>query len=308
MKAYSIFDDLSEYAQKVIRDAGVELELHPRGIPRPSGEALRTLLETYDALILGTGQKLPDEFFANVASPKVVVTASIGIDHIRIPEDKRGLVRIVNAPTAIFSTVAEHTFALFLALSKRLPEARRVAAKGLHKKAMSRNPSDLSGATLGIIGCGGIGRAIGRLGEAFGMRPVYWTAHPERHPEIAVSRFLSIDELLCSAPFIAVALPAVAATRDFISAERVAAMRADAVFVSISRAGVVNTDALLARAAAEPHFRVGLDVDAETVAGKWGESSPNIIVTPHIGGGTVESRVRLFNECCERFSEYLKSR
>ena len=301
MKAYTIFDDFPQSSISLIEKAGIELIIQPKGKERPQGDELKKLLDTYDIVFISTAQKMPEEMFADVTTPKIIGTASSGIDHIHIPEDKKGLIRIANATHANRSTVTEHTFALILALRKQLLEGRETSAKGLSKKVMKGKPVDLLGSTFGVIGAGGIASTVLRMGKCFGMRCLSWTLHPESHQEMRDEgvEFVSVEELVSNSDIISVNIPMSDITKNLINSERVAMMKDTATFVTTSRLEITDNKALLNKACSCPTFSVGMDVDAAGILGLWDPNLNNVIITPHIGGGTIESRIRLFNECCE---------
>ncbi len=300
MRAYSVFDDLPQEAVATLEGAGAAVTLHPSGVPRPSGEALRALIEAYDIVLISTAETVTEEMLHGVRSKKIIGTVSSGIDHIHVPADKTELIRVANAPTANALSVAEHTFALALALKKRFFEARDIALRGDSKKSMQARPTEMLGKTLGVIGAGHTASAVMRLGKAFGMRLLCWTRDPLAHAELQElgARFEPLNAVFAEADVLSVNIPLVPETRGLISKDAVAAMKQDATVISTSRTGVVDIPALLDRAKREPMFTVGLDIDAGETFGLWNAEMRNVIVTPHIAGGTEESRRRLFYEVC----------
>ncbi|MGN0180993.1 MAG: NAD(P)-dependent oxidoreductase [Candidatus Ornithomonoglobus sp.] len=298
MKAFSIFDDFPKSAVEILEKNNIEVTILPKGEERPSGNALKALLAEYDVIIISTAQKIPKEMLADITKPKIIATASIGTDHISVPEDKKELIRIVNAPKANRLSVAEHTFALILSLKKQLTEGRRTAAEGKSKKAMRGKPEDISGLTLGVIGAGGTAGAVLDMAKAFGMKRMSWTRNPENHKALADDgvEFTELDYLLENADVISVNLPMTDETKGLISAEKIALIKENAVFITVSRTEITDNAALIKRAAEQKSFCVGMDVDADKIAGLWNDDMDNVIVTPHIAGGTVQSRLRLFNE------------
>lgn len=307
MKAYSIFDDFPKSSIAILGEGGVTVDLLPKGQERPSGVALKELIEHYDIIFISTGQHITEEMLKDVVTPKIIGTASSGTDHIHIPSDKVGLVRVANATHANRSTVAEHTFALVLTLCKKLIEGRRTAFNGLSKKEMSGKPIDLMGATMGVIGAGGVAGSVLKMAKCFGMNCLCWTIHPERHSDLKTEgvEFVEIDALLKRSDIVSVNIPLSDLSRNLISAERVELLKDNAVFVTTSRIEVTDKKALFSKAKKCPMFGLGMDVDAANVVGLWNETMTNVIVTPHIGGGTIESRIRLFNECAENVIELL---
>lgn len=307
MKAFCVFDDFPETDIDLIREKGIELDILPKGQERPEGKELEQLLIQYDALIIGTGQKLENSFFDKVTSKKFVVTASTGIDHIKVPENKKELVTIVNSPTAIASTVAEHVFAFIFAQEKLLFSGRDVAYKGEHKKAIGKAPQDISGKTLGIIGFGHVGQAVAKYASVFNMSILANTATPEKYENYKDVKFVSLDTVLMEADIIVMAVPLTESTRNLISKDKINLMKSNGLFISVSRPESCDNDALLAKAEDNSNFRVCFDYDADKVQGKWNKNSYNILVTPHIAGGTVQSRIRLFDEATKRFMEVLNA-
>lgn len=301
MKAYTIFDDFPQQSLELLQKRGIDVVVHPKGMPRPQDNELKALLDEYDILFVSTAQQMLENMFADVVTPKVVATASSGVDHIHVPASKTNLVKIANAPNANRSTVAEHTFALILALRKQLLEARDVAAEGKNKKAMHGKFHDLFGATMGVVGAGGIASKVLELAHCFGMRCLCWTFHPEHHHELLQKgvEFTDLDSLCRMSDVISVNIPSSSQTHHLINRDRIMQMKEDALLITTSRADVTDISALIDKAHANCNFGLGMDVDPQIVAGQWQTENRNIIVTPHIGGGTVESRIRLFNECCE---------
>jgi len=305
MKAFSVFDDLPSSCVEMLESQGVEVTLLPHGEERPQGDALQQLFYAYDILFISTAQKMPESMFDGIETRKVIATASSGTDHIHVPEAKKHLVRIANATHANRSTVAEHTFALALLLRKHLLEGRQTAFEGLPKKAMSAKPVDLFGSTLGVVGAGGIATAVLNLGKGFGMRRLCWTFHPDHHGDLVDDgvEMVSLDALLQLADVISVNIPLSEATSELLDARRISLLKDTAVLISTSRPEVIDNAALLRRASLCPSFCVGLDYDAKSVVGQWTTDMLNVIVTPHIAGGTIESRRRLFEECTQNVVE-----
>ena len=296
MKIFSIFDDFSQEAIKILTDNGIEVDLLPKGEARPSGEALKKLIYEYDGIIISTAQKVTEDMLADVTTKKVIATASIGVDHIKVPSDKKDLITVVNAPVSNRLSVAEHIFGLIIALEKNFVNARNLASVGKAKSAMTTKPHDLFGKTLGVIGTGGIGLTTMNYAKAFGLNLIcYSNDSDERKKEIG-EKFVELDELLKTTDIVLVTLPYFPATKNLISEEKIALMKDTATFISISHSGIVDTKAAIMRAKANPKFKVGMDIEAEETYPFFDGAEDNIIITPHIAGGTVQARLRMFSE------------
>lgn len=298
MRAYIVFDDFPREAVAMLCEAGVEVTVHTYNRERPNGDQLKKILQDYHIIIIGTGQKISEDMCSEIDEARIIATASVGTDHISIPENKKTLIKIVNAPLANRISVAEHTFALALELCKRLEEGKAIAAKGRHKQDMESKPRDLYGKTIGVIGAGGTASAVLKMADGFGMQRMCWTKSPGAHEDLWKDgvRYVELTDIFTHADVISVNIPLTKDTEQLISSDRISLLKEDAIFISMSRAEVVDCGALLKRAAEMDSFSVGMDVDADSVYGMWEESMRNVIITPHIGGGTVEARKRLFVE------------
>ena len=134
VKVYTIFDDYTDEAARILRNAGTELTIHPMGKARPDAEEMKTILQEYDAVIIGTSQKITENMFDEIDTPKIIATASVGTDHISIPGDKKDMVRVVNTPLANAQSVAEYVMACALGSVKRFSEASRLYREGRNNK------------------------------------------------------------------------------------------------------------------------------------------------------------------------------
>lgn len=298
MKIYSIFDDFDQSAIDTIEEAGGLLTVHPFGVPRPNSRQMAEILKDYDCVIIGTSQKLTEDMFADITTPRIVATASVGLDHIRIPEEKKPLVTVINTPKANAQSVAEYTIGCALACCKRLEEGARLYRQGKDNKSLFKKPEDLSGKTMGVIGAGNISVRIMEYAQFFGMELLCWTRHPEHHRQLEERgiRFAELTELVKCADYISVNLPNNRDTNGLISEELIDQMKENAVFISVSRLETVDAKALFRKASRFAGFYVCLDIDVNESVLDELPDLPNVLVTPHIAGGTAETRKRMFRE------------
>lgn len=305
MKAYSIFDDFHKEAIEILEKAGVELTIHPMGVPRPNDAEMKSILEQYDCAIIGTSQKIKPEMFENVNSARIIATASVGLDHINIPEDKKDLVTIFNTPKANAQSVAEFTFGCALACCKRLFEGRARYAEGKDNKTLHRKPEDLMGKIIGVVGAGNISKRIMELAVFWGMDVICWTKHPENHTALLDYgiQFVSLEELCEVSDIISVNLPNLADTVNLISESLIARMKDTAIFISVSRLQTVDVEALFRKAEIKPDFYVCIDIDVSAEVVKRISDIENVMVTPHIAGGTIATRRRMFKEIAEQIAK-----
>ena len=307
MKAYCIFDDFGIEASTLLINAGVDLTVHPMGKPRPNQEEMKLILEKYDCVIIGTSQKITNNMFENISTHRIIATASVGLDHISIPPEKKKYVEIIRTPKANAQSVAEYTIGCALLCSKRLVEGNNLYLDGKDNKALKKKPEDLFGKTLGVIGAGNVSACIMRYARFFGMNIMCWTPHPERHMELAEIGviFEELNSVIKYADVLSINLPNVEETYNLISKERISLMKTDAIFISVSRKEVLNVEALINKACEYPNFYVCLDLDIEDSIIKYLPSQNNILVTPHIAGGTIETRKRMFVEIAQQIAKSL---
>lgn len=301
MRAYSIFDDFTPEAQAILAAAGVELTVHPLGVPRPDPTQMKEILWEYNCVIIGTSQKITEDMFDGIETPRIIATASVGLDHIRVPEDKRCLVTILNTPKANAQSVAEYTMACALSCCKRLEEGKDLYLQGKDNKKLRQKPEDLLGKTIGVVGAGNISRRIMDYALFFGMQVLCWTRNPDHHRDLEERsvRFVDLHELVRTADNISVNLPNKPETVGLISEELVSEMKPTAVFISVSRLETVDAEALFEKARENKSFYVCLDLDVNPQVVKQIPDQPNVLVTPHIAGGTVETRKRMFAELAQ---------
>lgn len=305
MKVYSIFDDFTQEAREVLEAAGMDITVHPLGVPRPDNVQMKAILENYDCAIIGTSQKITEDMFSNITAPRIIATASVGLDHIRIPENKRKLVKIINTPKANAQSVAEYTIGCALSCVKRLAEGNQLYKNGKSNKALYQKPEDLAGKTIGVIGAGNISVRIIDYAQFFGMKVLCWTKHLENHSELKERgvQFASLDDIAAVSDVISVNLPNNTGTKGIISSLLVEKMKSTAVFISVSRLETINIDSLFQKSLNNPGFYLCLDIDVNADVVNSLPDCPNILITPHIAGGTVETRKRMFREIAGKIVE-----
>jgi glyoxylate reductase len=245
-----------------------------------------------------------DETFFDAAGPqlKIVANYAVGFDNVDLLEARARKIIVTNTPDdKVNEAVAEHTFALMLALARRIPEAD-VYAKA--KKYKGWDPtlmlgSDLYGKTLGIIGAGRIGAAVARRAvNGFGMKLVYADTHRNKDIEKEFkAKQLSIQQLLETSDFVSLHVPLLPSTRHLISTAEFASMKKTAFLVNTARGPVVDEKALLRALKTKRIAGAGIDVfecepaiDCDVTDSLELKSFPNAILTPHIGSATIEAR------------------
>lgn len=228
------------------------------------------------------------------ASVRVGATSSVGYDHIDVPAAKaRGLV-VTNTPGVLTECTADFAFMMLLAAARRAYEYDRIMRAGWRFRIGQGDLLGIrvTGKTLGILGMGRIGRAMAQRARGFDMTVLYHSRNrlPEEL-EQGAQYFESFHEMLPHCDFLSLHAPAGPATDKIIDARALALMPRGAVLVNVSRGGLVDEDALYDALKSGQLFAAGLDVfRSEPDYDMRLAELDNVILSPHIGSGSVETR------------------
>lgn len=245
------------------------------------------LTDRIDAEVLAAGPKL-----------KVVGNVAVGYDNVDLAAAERAGVAVCNTPGVLDETTADVAFGLILAASRRFGEAERDLRAGRWAgwTITQYLGHDVHGATLGLVGYGRIGQAVGRRAAGFGMRVLHHTRRPTGEP----GHVASLDELLASADVVSLHVPLSERTRHLIGRRELALMRPSAVLVNTARGPVVDSEALAEALESGTIFAAGLDVyeDEPNVPARL-LAAPRTVLLPHIGSGSLETRTAMARMAAE---------
>jgi glyoxylate reductase len=264
--------------------------------PLPAAELRRQVADCRGLICLLT-DRVDRELLAAAPRLEFVSSMSVGVDHVDVAALTERGIPLGHTPGVLVETTADTAFALLLAAARRIPEADRYVRDGRWTPENPWSPDffvgkDVSGATLGILGLGAIGRAVARRGLGFGMQVLAWNRSPR---EVDGVEMTDLEDLLARADIVSVHLALTPETRGILDARRIALMKRDAVLVNTARGGIVD-EAALALALREGRLcAAGVDVfEREPVA----HDNPllalsNVVVAPHIGSATRATRMRM---------------
>ncbi|QGZ65751.1 3-phosphoglycerate dehydrogenase [Paraburkholderia acidisoli] len=273
-------------------------------------ERLRALLADAHALIVRNRTQVSAALLDGAPGLSVVGRLGVGLDNIALDACKERGVQVFPATGANAAAVAEYVIAATLILLRGAYGSSAEVARGLWPRAALSNGREAAGGTMAVIGFGGIGRLVARLARGIGMRVVGYD------PQIAADApcwqetgacGMTFDDALRAADVVTVHVPLVESTHNLIGAAQLALLKPHAVLINTARGGVIDERAL---AAALTHGRLGgaaLDVfvDEPLKAGSPLEGVPNLLLTPHIAGLTMQSNERVSTLVAARVTEAL---
>ncbi|MDG4851189.1 MULTISPECIES: hydroxyacid dehydrogenase [unclassified Mesorhizobium] len=280
--------------------------LHPRATSMLAGAGRLVVASALDARTLAAEAKdadivivrapLPPELFAGASLLRAAIRHGAGLDMIPVEAATAAGVLVANVPAVNARSVAEHVMFTALALLRRFRMMDRdLRAKGwLAGREHANSTSELAGKTIGIVGLGAVGQAVGHIAaHGFDLKVVATTRSLRPAPERV--GFLSIDALVEQSDIIVLCCPLTEETRGLISRERIARMKPNALLINVSRGPVVDDEALIE---ALRRGRIGgaaLDVFATQPLPPSHPyfSFDNVIITPHMAGITEESMMRM---------------
>jgi glyoxylate reductase len=272
-----------------------DLDHHDRDESLPREELLRRI-RGKDGVLLTSSDRVDGELL-DAAGPslRVVSTFGVGYDHIDVPACTGRAVMVSNTPDVLTEATGELTWALILAASRRVAEGDRLIRRGSPWPVglgafLSHG---LEGKVLGIVGLGRIGQAVARRGLAFRMRVAYYgrrRATSEVEGALG-ARFLALDDLLAEADVVSLHMSLSGETRHLIDARRLGLMKRTAVLVNASRGPVVDEAALVDALRSGAIRAAGLDVfEREPEVHPGLHKLENVVLAPHLGSATVETR------------------
>jgi len=262
--------------------------------------------------------KVNEESLAN-SKVKMIATRSTGFDHININYCRKKKILVTNVPTYGENTVAEHTFALILSLSRNIHKSYVRTLKGDFGGITG---FDLKEKTIGIVGGGRIGMHVARTARALGMHVrVFDVKRDTFLSEVVNFKYVEMDELLKTSDIITLHVPYNKYTHHLINDKSIAKMKKGAILINTSRGGVIDTNALLRALKKKKIAGAGLDViegeevmhDEQRNQAEWKKLAAheifkmdNIVYTPHNAFNSKEALIRILDTTIENITSFLE--
>ena len=286
-----VTDGMDKSALQSLKDKGHEV-VEQFYAPEELGEALKG----FDAVVVRSATKVRAAHIdaAKGGSLKLIIRGGVGVDNIDVKYAEEAGITVKNTPRASSNSVAELAMAHMFSCARFISVAGHTMREGKWEKKAYGAGIELGGKTLGIIGFGRIGQALGRMAKALGMKVIAQDIfHVPGIEEEMGMKYVELDELFAEADFISLHTPSLNGVK-LISKENIDKMKDGVVFINTSRGDNVNEDDLLAALESGKVRAAGLDVFAEEPATNVAlYSHPHVSCTPHIGAATKEAQKRI---------------
>ena len=284
------------------------------GPPMFPGGMLDTLKKTVTLLSAEEAEKRSDEVKGIVACPgfgavdtalldryssvSVVSTYSVGYNHIDVTECTKRGVKVGHTPNVVNGATADMAWSLLLSTARQIVLGHNKLREPNQRRAFRLMGKEVHGSTLGIVGMGRIGLEIARRAVGFSMKVLYHNRSrraEEEERSVSAEYVADLDKLLGCSDFVVNVLPSTAETKQLFGREKFYRMRNGAVFVNVGRGLTVDHDALAEALSSGKLFGAGLDVtDPEPLPRDHPlMDMENVVIAPHIGTGTVETRIAM---------------
>ena len=284
--------------------AGLEFSYF-EGPPASADEFLRRI--RYAGCVV-LGWDMSDAVLAAAADLRMISFTGIGVGNfvnLRLAGERQ--ITVCNTPGYADSTVAEHTFALLLAIAKRITELDRDVRAGGWTKEL--DAFDLHGRTMGLVGFGGIAQRVAELAQAFGMRVLVWTRTPARYAEHHNTvEFVPLEALMASVDIVSVHCAHTPETDGLLDAGMLQRLRHDAVLINTARGAIVAEDVLLEMLRDRRILAAGLDVFATEPLPADHElrTLKNVILSPHTAYNTPSATAKIMQIALDNVLAYVR--
>ncbi len=297
-----IADKLSPQAIDVFKQRGVEADVKTGLTP----EELLKIAGEYEGIAVRSATKITKDVLAAAKKLKVVGRAGIGVDNVDVPAATASGVVVMNTPFGNSVTTAEHTISLMMSLARQIPEANASTHAGKWEKNKFMGV-ELSGKTLGLIGCGNIGGIVADRAQGLKMKVIAYDPFLSKERAEAMNlEKVELDTLLERADFITLHTPLTETTKNILNKNTLKMCKKGVRIINCARGGLINEADLKAALESGQVAGAALDVFEEEPA----KSNPlfgmaNVVCTPHLGASTNEAQENVAVQVAEQMADYL---
>lgn len=301
-----VTDNVCEIAEEILKDAGIE----PVVMKTQAPDELCRIIKDFDGIIVRNSTKMTKDVIDCAKNLKIIARAGVGVDNIDVEYAAQKGIWVVNSPDGNTEATAEHTIAMMLAVSRKIPQACQSINNGKFERSKFLG-TELSGKTLGIVGFGKIGKRVAKIAKVLGMNIVVYDpfADAAQVAAFGYKKAETLEEILPKIDYLTVHVPKNKDTVDLINSENIYRIKKGARLINCARGGIIN-ECALAEALKSGHIAgAALDVfvDEPDIAKcpLCGEFE-NLIMVPHLGASTIEAQVKVAKDVSEQVCEVLK--
>jgi D-3-phosphoglycerate dehydrogenase len=305
MKKILISDSVDEKCVDILKSSGFEVNYQTN----LSKEELLKIVPDFNALIVRSSTQVDAELIVRMDKMEVIGRAGAGVDNIDVNSATRKGILIMNTPGGNTISAAEHTIALMLAMSRKIPQANI----SLHLKKWDRKRfqgTELFGKTLGLIGLGKIGKEVAQRAKAFGMKVISYDPLVSADAVIDLDiQLVTLEEIWKNSDIISVHTPLNDQTRNLISYKEFAKCKTGVAIINCARGGIINEIDLLQTIKDGKVSAAGLDV-FESEPPDFGIGliqHPAVVSTPHLGASTEEAQQKVAIQIAEQIRDYFQN-
>jgi D-3-phosphoglycerate dehydrogenase len=304
MSMFKVFiaDKTDKICQEILKSRGIE----PIYKPGLSPEELKKELQDVDGLIVRSATKVTADLIENARKLKAVVRAGSGVDTIDVKACTAKNIVVMNTPYGNIVSTAEHAIALMFALARKIPQANTSTHAGKWEKNKFEGV-ELTGKTLGIVGCGNVGSIVADRAKGLKMNViVYDPALSQEKANAMGVKLVTLDELYAQSDFITFHVTLNDKTKGMVNKETISKMKKGVMIINCSR-GAIFVEEDVKEAVLNGHV-AGLAVDVyakEPATEHIFFGVENIIATPHIAASTKDAQVTVARQAAEQIADYL---
>ena len=270
-------------------------------------------VEDADAILLTLTEPLSSQTVARLpASIRIVATYSVGFDHIDLPAVQARGITVVNTPGAVIESTADTAFLLLLAAARRAHEGEALVRSGgwTSWRPTQLLGADVHGKRLGLVGFGGIGRAVARRAAGFGMDVHYFEPEPVQARDAPPANYHpTLESLLSVSDILSLHCPSTEKTRNLVNARTIALLPQGAVIVNSARGDLIEDEALITALGSGRIAAAGLDVyRGEPDLDPRYRALANVFLLPHLGTATIETRTEMGMLAAENIEQFFAGR
>lgn len=297
-------------ASEKLKNVGIEVSFEDGILDKDHLPADRTA----DIIGIFVESKIDEAVMAAFPNLKLIATLTTGFDHIDCKAAAARGITVCSVPAYGENTVAEFAFALILALSRKICEARERLLQEKQFNAEGLQGFDLAGKTIGVMGTGRIGKHAVKIAKGFDMKVIaYDVFHDDAFAAQMGFSYVSLEDLLAQSDIITIHAPYLPSTYHLINATNVGLIKQGAYLINTARGAIVETPAIVSALKSGRLAGAGLDVLEEETVMKTGDMSPgadllampNVIMTPHTAFNTREAFIRILDTTIDNIVDFV---